>query len=240
MSRDVCSEGVLDMQRCVELLMLPDNGALTRAAERKIGCDKTLPECWNCRRSCRSCAGYGLKLRWPDQPDGRRRKSSFGSSVVPSRHSRSPIRSIRPLPFLNTTFRDVRGQRLRPQDLYSQSTLVARLPRSLTVEPWKDAESFSLLGYYESVLSRMITTIDDNGNGFRKEILPMAIASQTDSAQSLYNALLAVAAFHLGRTEEALRYKLTALQLLGTSVKTTIQPAQLATCMMLCVYNVSI
>ena len=40
---------------------------------RKIGCDRELPSCNNCLRTGRECLGYGIRLVWPDRPDGRRK-----------------------------------------------------------------------------------------------------------------------------------------------------------------------
>jgi hypothetical protein len=93
----------------------------------------------------------------------------------------------------------------------------------------------------ESVLSRMITTIDDANNGFRTDIIQMALSCRAESSMSLFQAILAVSAIHLGRTKEALAHKMSAIQSLAASMKpdATFKPAQLATCMMLCVYTVS-
>lgn len=87
----------------------------------------------------------------------------------------------------------------------------------------------------------MITTIDDGANGFRSFILPMALSLETKASRSLFKAILAVSAFHLGRTEEALEHKTSAIRSLAASVKlgTSPQAVQLAACMMLCVHSVS-
>lgn len=51
----------------------PFSVQLTTCTERKIGCDRGYPACNNCLRTGRECLGYGIRLAWPDQPDGRRR-----------------------------------------------------------------------------------------------------------------------------------------------------------------------
>jgi hypothetical protein len=85
----------------------------------------------------------------------------------------------------------------------------------------------------------MITTIDDAANGFRADLLPMALCTGDESSKSLLKAILAVSAFHLGREEEALKYKGEAIRSLAASVQPhTPSAAQLATCMMLCVFSV--
>jgi hypothetical protein len=86
----------------------------------------------------------------------------------------------------------------------------------------------------------MISTIDIN-NGFRDEIMPMALSTYSSASDGLRNAMLALAAFHLWGAEEALPYKSKALRSLSSSLLSEsidITETQLATSMMLCVYNV--
>lgn len=90
-------------------------------------------------------------------------------------------------------------------------------------------------------LSQMISTIDVN-NGFRDDLLPMALSSIGSASDGLRNAMLAVSAFHLWGPEQALSYKADALRSLSSSLSSEsvgITETQLATSMMLCVYNVS-
>ena len=93
----------------------------------------------------------------------------------------------------------------------------------------------------DSVLARMITTIDDNTNGFRLDLIPMALSSSDVSSRSLLQATLALSSFHIGRPEEALRHKVEAIKSLSESFQgeRTSKLTQLAACMMLCVYSVS-
>ncbi|OTB01427.1 hypothetical protein M426DRAFT_219294 [Hypoxylon sp. CI-4A] len=86
----------------------------------------------------------------------------------------------------------------------------------------------------------MISTINVN-NGFRDDLLPMALSNLGNASDGLRNAMLAVAAFHLWGPEHALSYKTEALQSLHSSFNNEsvgITETQLATSMMLCVYNV--
>lgn len=87
----------------------------------------------------------------------------------------------------------------------------------------------------------MITTVETN-NGFRGELLPMALSGSSFAARGLFNAILALSAFHRHGPGAALLYKTYALQLLSHSLgKESIADIlpQLAASMMLCVYNVS-
>lgn len=86
----------------------------------------------------------------------------------------------------------------------------------------------------------MISTIDVN-NGFREELMPMALSTIGSASDGLRNAMLAVAAFHLWGAGEALSYKADALRSLSSSLSSQsvgMTETQLATSMMLCVYNV--
>lgn len=89
----------------------------------------------------------------------------------------------------------------------------------------------------------MISTVEAN-NGFRGELLSMAISGSSFAAKGLYHAILALSAFHRHGPGAALPYKTQALRLLSHSLEkdsnleSELEP-QLATSMMLCVYNVS-
>lgn len=85
----------------------------------------------------------------------------------------------------------------------------------------------------------MISTIDVN-NGFREDLIPMALSDEGRSS-GLQNAILAVSAFHLWGPEHAFSYKAAAIRALSSSFSTQSHgttETQLATSMMLCVYNV--
>lgn len=91
----------------------------------------------------------------------------------------------------------------------------------------------------------MITTIDDSTNGFRLQLMPLALTSNDPSATSLLQAILALASFHLGSRDEALGHKVRAIKALSNSFNAGPLPddktrlTQFAACMMLCVYSVS-
>lgn len=87
----------------------------------------------------------------------------------------------------------------------------------------------------------MVTTIDDNTNGFRLQLIPIALSSSEASSKSLLQATLALSSFHLGRPEAALRHKVNAIRALTESFReaSASRVAQFAACMMLCVYSVS-
>ncbi|KAK6209288.1 hypothetical protein LQW54_006392 [Pestalotiopsis sp. IQ-011] len=206
--------------------------------QRKIGCDRGSPACNNCLRTGRECLGYGIRLAWPDQPDGRRRKSQLpdhGTQLPPSNSKYYGKQ------FLNVTYEDL--ARMRQHDSLHSLILLHLPPRPQHVLPMipnlLESEP-QLLQYYRERLSRMISTIDIN-NGFREDLLPMALSSYGSASEGLRNAIFSVAAFHLWGSEGALPFKAKALRSLSSSLAADsvgISETQLATSMMLCVYNV--
>lgn len=89
-------------------------------------------------------------------------------------------------------------------------------------------------------LAPMISTIDID-NGFRDDLMPMALSNEGKASHGLRNAMLAVSALHLWGPELALSYKAEAIRSLSSSLSTEsfgTTETQLATSMMLCVYNV--
>lgn len=88
----------------------------------------------------------------------------------------------------------------------------------------------------------MISTVEFN-NGFRRELLPIALSGSNFAAMGLRSAILALSAFHRHGSGAALPYKIQALQLLSHSLdkesgSNVPIESQLAASMMLCVYNV--
>ena len=91
----------------------------------------------------------------------------------------------------------------------------------------------------------MISTIDVE-NGFRKEILPWALAQSGQSFVALRSAILAVSALHQSGPRAGMPFMTKALRFLSESFGTDeaesvhgAAHAQLATSMMLCVYSVN-
>ncbi|KAI0205838.1 fungal-specific transcription factor domain-containing protein [Astrocystis sublimbata] len=207
--------------------------------KRKIGCDRGYPACNNCLRTGRECLGYGIRLAWPDQPDGRRRGSRLPDRAV---HCSTHNPANYGEQFLNMTYEDLMhsGKGL----MVLNELLLLRNPqrpaRSMPLLPKLHERESHLLTYYHDRLSRMISTININ-NGFRDDLMPMALTSNGEASHGLRNAMLAVSAFHLWGPEYALTYKAEAIRSLSSSLSTEsfgTTETQLATSMMLCVYNV--
>lgn len=90
----------------------------------------------------------------------------------------------------------------------------------------------------------MISTIQ-RANGFRIDLLPMALSRHDPAAAALCNAMMAVSAFHNWGAEVALPYKSKATKSLSESLtRWSTEPGvletQAAASMMLCVYSVGL
>ncbi|KAJ0116865.1 n-terminal fungal transcription regulatory domain-containing protein [Diaporthe amygdali] len=207
--------------------------------KRKIGCDKGLPSCNNCVRTGRECMGYGLRLVWPDIPDGRRK-----SPKLSLQHSHGQLQASGLYygeQFLNISFDDIEQNRQDVSTLTLQDHH-ARPQQALTLHPDLMGHESDLLSYYERKIARMISTVDAN-NGFRLQLLPIAMSGSNFAARGLRSAILALSAFHRHGSGAALPYKIQALRLLSHSLEKESYvdvpiESQLAASMMLCVYNV--
>lgn len=114
--------------------------------ERKIGCDKGLPSCNNCVRTGRECMGYGLRLVWPDIPDGRRK-----SPKLSLQHSHGQLQAsglYYGQQFLNISFDDIEQNRQDVSTLTLQDHH-ARPQQALRLHPDLVGHEADLLAYCE-------------------------------------------------------------------------------------------
>ena len=74
------------------------------SVDRKIRCGMQMPGCTNCSRAGRSCAGYGIRLSWPES---RGRRALFNASP-PRRDDVGGGTSYGSLRFVNVTAQDTR------------------------------------------------------------------------------------------------------------------------------------
>ncbi|KAF3763683.1 hypothetical protein M406DRAFT_352432 [Cryphonectria parasitica EP155] len=191
------------------------------------------PGCWTCKR-------YDRKLVWPNQPDGRRKTPNLPTHTAPELDHSSGFYYGQQ--FLNISFDDFeQGRRgLGPLSLLSKTN--TRPQQSLNLVPELQGHDADLLLYYREKIAGLISTVDAN-NGFRQELLPMAMASDDFAAQALRSAMIALSAFHLHGTGAALPYKTKAITYLNRALQPEsivdgqLEP-QIAASMMLCVYNV--
>ncbi|KAF5863504.1 hypothetical protein ETB97_010005 [Aspergillus alliaceus] len=187
---------------------------------RKQGCDRNHPSCNNCRRAGRTCQGYGCRLKW-NAPH----LSLIGRSPQATHYH-----------FLHTSAAELAAFYNLPATLPSPQLQIRRLGLS------EEESDLLFLSHYEAVLSRMITTLDNETNGFRHVLLPMILSYPVRiPAKALWHGILALSAFYLGHSKQALAHKTAAIGLLSRSFEVSDSPSrliQIAACMMLCVYEV--
>jgi hypothetical protein len=52
--------------------ILSETSYLLLLIDRRIRCDRTSPNCFNCAQACRKYQGYGLRLSWPKNHNSKR------------------------------------------------------------------------------------------------------------------------------------------------------------------------
>ena len=180
---------------------IPDDRQLMLAMENwncrdvKIGCDQDLPACRKCIQSKMKCLRYGLRLSWPRASD-RRRVIILNRRTLPAKQGLSFGR----LRFLNTSTWDIdihneimqtghhRGH-INSGKLGPRSSHTISKPMSTSWGAVKVGDQV-LLSYYESVLSRMITTADDDRIGFRHVLLKLALSENLYLLKRFFRAYL--------------------------------------------------
>jgi hypothetical protein len=116
----------------VKVRQLPDESLTTQLTQidRKIGCDKSLPSCENCRRTQRVCDGYNVRLSWPSKVDGRRKQILWQAGPI----SVSPnyMATSGRFTFLNTIVRDFDDDRIGEDELAGLELQSSKLERPLS------------------------------------------------------------------------------------------------------------
>ncbi|KAF8866180.1 hypothetical protein BDZ45DRAFT_735465 [Acephala macrosclerotiorum] len=217
---------------------------------RKIGCDKALPSCSNCIRTKRACEGYGLKLAWPEDGDGRRPDNPVSVGRAGSSYFFLSSNRGGSVYFLNTSEKDLQEDVKRPLPVLAIAKWHTSKSNLFSVDPSKGlsfgyeaslkGRESSVLSYYTDVLSRMVTTIDDAKNGFRNVLLPMALSDANNATAGLRQAMFAISAYHMWGHDAAISYKLSAIHHLSNSLQNGEDAPlpQFATSMVLCIGDV--
>ncbi|CCD42472.1 similar to transcription factor Cys6 [Botrytis cinerea T4] len=98
---------------------------------RKIGCDKGIPHCNNCKRTGRFCEGYGVKLHWPESGDGRRPVHSWENEAHLPEQTFLAFPTRGKYQFLNSNFLDLKIASGYQQECYSTHRYMTSPQRSL-------------------------------------------------------------------------------------------------------------
>lgn len=99
-----------------------------------------------------------------------------------------------------------------------------------------------LLSYYENVVSRTVTSIDDDMNGFRHILIMMALSEKSVFSSAVLEAVLAFSAYHLSGSQDVLDHSFVATEALSTAMRLSDQLRDrclpLAASMLLVMYGV--
>ena len=94
----------------------------------------------------------------------------------------------------------------------------------------------------EGVFSRMVTTIDDDMNGFRHLLIKMALSGSSLASEAVLQGILAISAYHLFGSGAGLLYSFAATEALSRSMQVSTgfhdRISQLAAIMLLASYEV--
>ena len=223
-------------------------GACWNCKSLKIGCDQGVPACQNCLQSKKKCLGYGLRLSWPQASDRRRTLVTDHQTFLPAKLNQRSDRRTR---FINTSTRDLDlHNEIVNTGHYKRQTNLRQIsppPLLLTMStPWGVLEMGDqmLLSYYETVLSRIMTTIDDDRNGFRHVLIKMALSEPSVSSAAVLQAILAFSAYHLSGSQAGIKHSFAAISALSSSMQSSTELRdryyQLAASLVLTTYGVRV
>ncbi|KAF2272616.1 uncharacterized protein EI97DRAFT_406091 [Westerdykella ornata] len=188
--------------------------------ERKIRCDRNTPACLQCIRTNRVCKGYGLRLSWPRPNDKRR--------AMVANHLQLHLK----LPNMEKSAMDARLIHAYASDVALHYHLSASLPAQpgrlhipvpfgSTMLGAVTSEDRDLLLYFERHASRSLPLLGDDPSQVGTLLIRMALTGNTPSATAVLYALLAVSSLHQnGIQEQAIKYKISALNKLALASRT--------------------
>ena len=88
----------------------------------------------------------------------------------------------------------------------------------------------------------MMTTIDDDHNGFRHVLIKLALSDKSASSEAVLQGILAFSAYHLSESGTGLEYSFAATKSLSASMRISTEPrdrlCQIAASMVLVTYGV--
>lgn len=184
---------------------------------RRIRCDATLPECLKCKKKGITCSGAGKQYRFVDVSVTRRRKKSsrialsFDDANQSGTAVQTSTSSFFGRAFHNDEeFASYRQHSKRLPEPQALALVAANLERGrwqsemeggrqLHIFPTPsleilDSELRMLFAYFSSTIAPAMVTIDNNSNGYRDIILPLATHDSL-----VKRAVSVVAALHLGQ-----------------------------------------
>ncbi|KAH3917496.1 hypothetical protein HBI56_108600 [Parastagonospora nodorum] len=179
--------------------MMAPKGCWT-CKDRKVSCDKTIPTCLRCKKSRRECSGYGVRLTWPKEDHSRalvaRARSNTSHTV--------PIRGT--LQWINIVPTDVRLHLATNRVLREGSDRMTReqliLPNITDLRPSAPDHvatgDMELVQYFDSVVIHLLPALSIDRKKLSYLIIRSALYGSSQSSKAVYQAMLALAAYHRG------------------------------------------
>ena len=107
---------------------------------------------------------------------------------------------------------------------------------------FKGGDQTLLSSYYETVLSREITTVDEGMNGFRNILIKIALSDSSTSSRAVLQRILAISAYHLSRGNAGVQHNFAAVNGLSKRLQSSSEVpsrfSQLAASMLLITYGI--
>ncbi|KAF1990277.1 hypothetical protein K402DRAFT_451266 [Aulographum hederae CBS 113979] len=176
----------------------PKRGCWT-CKNRKIGCDKALSACRNCKRYGRFCAGYESRLSWGQTGDRRRHvvagdSPGFMTTAKGSQH------------FINTRYQDTDiffKQYQGGSHALLQHYQITWQPKSSRTTRLTRGDGATLLSFFDAVVINLFTSTEAGSKTFGETLLRMAFHGGDLPSISVYRCILALSSMRLYGSEDA-------------------------------------
>ncbi|KAH7310539.1 fungal-specific transcription factor domain-containing protein [Stachybotrys elegans] len=203
--------------------------------DRKIRCDRHLPVCSNCIRSGRVCQGYGVRLSWPREDDGKR---FIVHPVADSHGSKSRLGRSKEVYMVHTTSQDVQLYYCLTSPGHTKYPVHKPILWPLH---HLSTEKKSLFQYFQTVIAPTLSTLSDRPLG--PVLVRIALSANSPSGLAVQQAVLAFASLHrYGPQVNAVELKLSCLRALSAATSQDMEPRDIihhvAAGMLLCKFEI--
>ncbi|KAL4861781.1 fungal-specific transcription factor domain-containing protein [Aspergillus spectabilis] len=189
--------------------------------DRRISCDRAVPNCTQCTRANRACKGYGVRLSWPRANDARR---AVVGRPVRGRHA---VRQGSNAHMVNASTWDiVMHQYLLGLLLDDYSQLIFPLHMPFNPRTFDDGDA-QLLQYFQQTASQSLAILGHEPMTLGGILMRMALTSNTPSAVAVRRALLGLSSLHrYGLQGQAMDFKIASIRALAFASTNEISTAE--------------
>ncbi|KAH7410651.1 fungal-specific transcription factor domain-containing protein [Cadophora sp. MPI-SDFR-AT-0126] len=169
-----------------------------KCKQRRIKCDRSLPNCKKCAKRHYSCPGYDAKLRWADAIAVRGRFK--GKKFPPNDQTSGP-----------STIEKSKSKVSQRGRHYTTMDVTTKLPNDKTVA--------QLLYHYDHHIAGLMVWLDSENNAYRRLVLPLA-----ERQPGLMLSILAISAKHLSASgDEDSNFSRSACDAAVVAIANTVQ-----------------